>query len=70
MDAWDSAAIFRLCRRCREWLPLSKFVGVGKLCQPCVRTFKPAGFIAKSRAIVITESGHELLRQIRAESVA
>lgn len=67
IDYWEGAAVLRRCGRCCEWLPLREYEGLAKLCRECVPCKAKLIGRQRCRNIVITGSGRELLRQIRAE---
>jgi len=72
IDPWASMMILRRCWRCDDWLPLSEFVELDKVCRECMLPQKPKliGPAPRTRNLVITESGRALLRQMRAEEDA
>ncbi len=63
--------ILRKCGRCREWLTIDDYDGLAKVCRWCMFSNAPKIIGPSiSRGIVITESGRELLRELRAEENA
>lgn len=69
----EQIAILRRCVRCQRYESIDSFEELGKVCKPCMRwrgESRVGNGGVRMRAIAITESGRELLRQWREEEQA